>query len=409
MVLVTTVFSLIHPVFAIPFIYLGMAKVKSNLKEYSFAAALFWALFGYSITSKGVDDLSRYFIQIQTYFSVPIKELLIKDRDLLFTRDILFRLIAVTGDVHLLPLLVGLLEYWMVFYVFFDFIDRNRDKVNGIDIFFSLVIIIGVVTPENIIGNTRCVFAFIIVVYAYYRMEIENKTKIVSYLLFIIAVGIHGAAIVVFFIALMSKYIHKLSLKYVFLILLLPGLTGLIYGMFKRSSMTFSFLKPVVLMVNRAYSYFNWTEKDWISVGVNSRFGMINKAYGSFFIILLLIMVFANRRNRISNEEKNLYDPMIRFIYMNSIVALGTLSIKLGVFWRFEAVTSLFAPLLILSMHKTSKQVWLKNILYVSTIVMLALNLIHMWTNVDMKSTLLIFFTNSPLVLILKGLLNVLR
>lgn len=406
MPIIATIISLIYPFMAIPFLLIGISWDKKNIKKYSFAFALFFAMFGYVLYPKDIVDLTRYFKQVQLLYTSSFVEILKMDGDFLYVRDILFKLVAMTNDVHILPFIVGLFEYWMVFYVLFDAVERNRNHIDNLELFFLILIIIGVVSPDHIIGNTRCVFAYTIVSFAYYKLMVQGKRNIIIFSLFIVAACIHGASIALIFVAVISTLMKKIRKSYIILSALVPTAITILYDFSNIFLKQLSFFKPIVLMINRAYRYLNWNESSWDAV-YGGKFDFLNRIYGTFFIVMLFLLCIFDYGKNCNSRRTN--SNVVKYLNLVGFLAIGSLSFVLGVFWRFEAIVVLFSPVIFLNIE-CKHNMWqdvIKKIIYLSAIGMTILSFIHQNSNYYLLDMFYSFLNNSPIEIIIRGLLQI--
>ena len=86
-------------------------------------------IFAYCIEPSYVNDLSRYFMQLEKFGSVSFREAFQILSDGLFVRDLLFWLIAKTKNVHLLPAVTTSIMYAICMYITCDSARRmNKEK-----------------------------------------------------------------------------------------------------------------------------------------------------------------------------------------------------------------------------------------------------------------------------------------
>ena len=84
--------------------------------------------------------------------------------------------------------------------------------------------------------------------------------------------------------------------------------------------------------VAKAYYYLNWIEGGWADQVENSTSNIVTRIYGTFFLILMILFYFENRKTEKDPANEKMHD----YLLIISLLSIGTLSIKTGVFWRFE-------------------------------------------------------------------------
>ena len=120
-----SIVTFFFPVLGIMIIFMILFKhfedIVLGIKKLYVPLSLVYAMFGYCMVLPSNDiDLGRYFIQIQDMRDSNLLSIIKNDHDMLYTRDVLFYLVGKTGNVHMLPYVVGLIIYAIVFYVIFD-------------------------------------------------------------------------------------------------------------------------------------------------------------------------------------------------------------------------------------------------------------------------------------------------
>jgi len=375
-------------------------QFNPNDKYLVLPLALLFASFGYCMSFHyGADtDLLRYFDELQTYKTYKSwKDVTKVDLQMLYTRDIFFYFISLINDVHILPFIVGFGIYSIVLYVFFDFISRAKQTFSHRDIVAMLIIIIGVFSPYSLIGNTRCIFAFVMVAFATYRDLVQKKRNVLTLFFYIVPLGLHAAAISILFLRFV-QFILKFTGKYIlFVALLLPMGINFAYEHFYSDSFIGHF-------VRKAYFYLNWTDGDFASEILKSKWNIVERFYGVFFISISFFLVFLYEKKR---GQSLLAKPMVRFLFLVSTCALGSLYIQTGAFWRYTALLVLFSPNIIIPMFELNSPIFrsMFNILFYSVILMIILNTLRLFVHLDMMTTLSEYASFSGLKLFVTTLL----
>ena len=348
--------SLLSPSLALLFIIVLCIKnwkkdVKGSLKSFVFPFGMIFGTFGYSIqlTSK-TSDLQSYLSQIEAMRPYTFGEVMARNTDGLYLQDGLFYFVSRCGNEHVLPFIVGFIIYSIVFYVLFDMIGRSKRTYRVWEVALLALIMIGVLSSYTIIGNTRCVLSFVLITFAVYRDMIQKKKNIWTLLLYILPVWLHSAAIVIIFIRLLAILFQKFEkVKWIILcaVLLFPTIIDFLYTYVAGA---FSGLVGSVVSgaINKAYYYLHWTSGGWATQIESSLHSNLIKIFGTIFLIMIIILIFKKIPNDGAKKRKSLYgEPMIGFLFLIAVLALGCLYIKTGASWRFEAIVVLFSPVIL--------------------------------------------------------------
>ena len=136
-----------------------------------------------------------------------------------------------------------------------------------------------------------------------------------------------------------------------------------------------------------------------------------NTALFKLISILFIILFSYYKDYKKKKEIKN--DNMINYLLFVSVIALGTLSIKTGAFWRFESIVVLFSPVIFVRLLE-NKNNFNKIIpyFYIFGIIHFLINIlfqINNLTGVGFITTIQKFLTTSLIEVLysfVKGLLN---
>lgn len=420
--MILSIITVICPIFGLLIILLDIfSKWKSdkckNLKRYVFPLALIFGMFGYNMAFKSGDtnDLLRYFDTISNMVNMSLKNIIALDFDMLYTKDILFYFVSRTGNPHVLPFIVGIIIYAIVFYVLFDMVERSKREFKISEIFMLGIISIGILAPYSVIGNVRCVFSYVLISFAIYRDLVQKKRNLLTLLLYIVPIGLHTSAIIILFIRIVSFLFKKVSKISILIAVMLPTLIEIAHTFVNKFN--FGLLGSIVTnAINKAYSYLYWTEGGWATAVENSISSKFNKITGTVFLISIIIsIIFLHKNNTKKNEKdisksrfKLIEQPMVSFLYFVSIFALGCLTIKTGAFWRFEAIVVLFSPVIFIKMleyNENSKKIF--HLFFVFSMLIFAINIVFQIRNLDAMRTLINYISTSGLKVLyelLKGI-----
>ena len=386
LLLITTVFPTIGILIILFYcLYNRNNTEHNNLKKYILPLALIFAFYGYSMSfGDKENDLTNYFEAINSLTGMHLKDIFLLDTENLYTRDILFYLVNVTNDVHILPFIVGLIIYSIVFYVLFDMIKRSKRTFKTFEIFMLAIICIGIISPYSIICNVRCVLAYSIITLAIYRDIIQNKKNILTLLLYIVPLGLHTSAILIIIIRVLSALLNKFRKTSIAIALTLPMIIDLIHD--KIGTLGFGIIGSMINnAINKAYSYLHWTSGGWASAVENSVSNGLFRFAGAIFLIGIIVSIIYYKYK---DKEKKLDTHMISYLYFIAIFALGTLSIKTGAFWRFEAIVVLFSPIIFIKLLEIDPA--FKNRFYmffVFGLLMFLINILYQVRNIDFINT----------------------
>ena len=365
-----------------------------NLKKYVFPLGMFFGTFGYSMThriSETQDDLLRYFDMIKNLYNSKLNLIIKNDSDMLYTKDFLFFFVNRTGNMHILPFIVGFIIYSIVFYVLFDMISKSQKKFKTYEIILLGLISIGMISAYSIIGNIRCVFSYVLVSFAVYRELVQKKKNILTLLLYIISLGLHSSTIIIIMIRILSSLLKKFEKSAIFIALLLPQIINFAHEYIVKFSFG-TIGKMITNAIDKAYYYLYWNEGGWATAVQNSLNDKVNRISGTIFLITIIILI--NKIKIESNDEKKnkklIEIPMISYLYFVSLFALGCLTIKTGAFWRFEAIVVLFSPVILINAFKYQKN-YKKTFTIFSLIgvTMFLINLIYQYRNLDSINTII--------------------
>lgn len=368
-------------------------KFPENFKKMYIPIAFIAATCGYALILRGEYDLTRYFYQLDYYTGASLSYILEQGNGTSYTKDIWFYFVKLTGNVHMLPYMSALGVYGLVSYVIFDCINRSEREFTVAEVCELLLIALFVISPFSIINNIRCVFSYVIISFATYRDLVQKKKNLLTYVLYIIPIGLHSSAIVILLFRILQVLVKKLGRGIAIVAAFVPTFITFFYehiDLFGSSLIGLTFSNAI----NMAYAYLN----DAIDVNPGI-FDFINRAYGTFFIVLIIILLFVAksyvRKNK--NLKDPFYEPMVSYLYLVGIGALGCLYIVAGAFWRFEAVVVLFSPLIFVPLMEMGIPVFKRaiHLLLGLMIIPLIPNVIEFKMATDITETIVSFFTTT--------------
>ena len=317
----------------------------SPLKDALLCGLIAGAL-GYNMLGAGTSDITVYFIQITDYFVNEIPYVLARDADFLYTRDLLFAWAAYARDIHLVPFVVGFSVYAIAFYVLLDQIRRIDRPIAYWKVVLLGVVMVYVVGIFLVINNTRNVFAFVLISFAVYREIVQKKLNFITILFYILPLGLHTAALVLLFVRFIAVPVQRMRWIFLSFAFLMPLFVEFAYeyvSVLGALGILGEFIGRTIL---KAHFFLNWTEGGFASQVVQYTSYYVQRYYGGFILCVFLLLMFVNRKSECFARVKN--NLMTVYLYIVIVMALASLSIVTGAFWRFEALVLLFCPIFLL-------------------------------------------------------------
>lgn len=390
MLVIVMIFAIIWPILGIPFLIYGLHKsVRTIRTGYAAVFGILYGTLGYNLFPIDETDLTRYYDMVDMMNGQSLLYVLRTDREHLYVKDILFYFVSGTGDHQILAFLVGFFVYTILMYMFFDTVNRYQLLTvhNGrFHVFFMGLLMLGIISPFNVIGNIRCVLAYVLICFAMYRQTVQKKSNVLTWLLYILPLGIHISAVFVLAIRIAIPVIKRLNKIFIFVAILLPVFISFVNDYIRYLNGNNWMLGMIRSAVSKAYYYVNWTEGGWADEVASSFSNQLNRIYGVFFIAIILLFYFLSEPDEKTESSRQEYIKIKDYIYAVSILALGCLSIKTGAFWRFESIVVFMAPMLLAEVlvNKVAMNKLLLPLLYLSGAAMFFANMIHFTRNIQM-------------------------
>ena len=171
------IISLLSPALSL-LIILGLCfknwknNVTKDIKRLTVPLGMIFGTMGYCFRFFAeTNDLSRYVIQVNSISGQSFGEIIASDSEMLYLRDGLFYFVNKCGNQYILPFIVGFLIYSISFYVLFDMICRSKRQYRYSEVFLLSIIMVGILAPLIVIGNTRCVLSFILITFAIFFLH----------------------------------------------------------------------------------------------------------------------------------------------------------------------------------------------------------------------------------------------
>lgn len=366
-----------------------------------FPLGLISANFGYSMVPSGETDLTRYFDQINDFSASSIFTIFSWDDKNLYLRDILFYYVYHTGDAHILPYIVSFFIYSIVFYVLFDRVTRSTMKFTVSDVAKIAIISVGIISPYSIIGNIRCVFAFTLISYAVYRDLVQKKRNFFTYILYVIPVGLHISAIVILIFRCLQTIAMYMGRGIIFFAAAIPALIMIAYSYIDFLS---SFVFGSIFSNAITLSYVYLTDLGELN-HVDEIWEIIGKYYGIVFLLSIVIILYMARfvsdvRNNIREDPFN--SPMVAYIYLVLVGALGCLYIVAGAFWRFESIVVLFSVIILIPLLELKSR-WINysiQILFCTVTIPIIGNILQLYAGLNLMQTFINFIGTTGITII---------
>ena len=351
--LLVVLIAFIYPPLGILFFCYQLFRIKWDRDTYiSPNYAIFFALviaaLGYHFYGNAT-DLHAYIERIQAIQGWSLSDVYnmvyFNSKTKLYVIDTLIYLASKSGNPYLLPWMIGLIDYYLIFYMFLDFRNRSHNtcwwQLCGL-----CMMLLGIATPLNVISNTRCVSAYILISFAAYRELVQRKKNVVTLILYILPLWLHTSAIIFIGIRLMMYLARYLGSFTIVLSLFASNLITWLHQFVSQVGHSNLIISMVVNAINQAYFYLTGPDAQTNAMYANDFNNIFTRVTGAAFIIMLIVIIFL--QGHIHRENNYRHESIVEYILMASAFALGTLSIQLGVFWRYEAVIVFLSPIILL-------------------------------------------------------------
>ena len=341
--------------------------------------AIAFATYGYGITSKPwlENDLYRYFDQLEDFSHLSLFMILKNDRQFLYTRDILFYFVSRTGNIRLLPFIVGFNIYGIYGYVLYDYIKRSDCKLSTFQILTLFLCTFFIINPTSVIANIRCVQAYTLVAFAIYREVIQKKKNIITVLLYFLALGLHVTTSIVIALQLFHRIFRRFGLMSVLVCLFFTQLVTIAYN---YQSYFGSFFSNII---SKAYFYF--FEYEETDMGISERISR----FVCFYYVLSTIFIILYHDHLYKNK-KLMSNTFISYLYSMMIATLGALSLNAGAYWRFESIIVMFCVVYMVPLMQSKNRIinLYTKINFCIGLIMTLLNLFYILVYLDSYSML---------------------
>ncbi len=404
--ILTFIYPLCSVIF-LPIILLFKKPSKAFLKKVVAPIAFVTSALGYSFVPIGEPDLIRYYQQIEKMRYIPFLTVIKADKDFLYTRDAIFWIIAQIGCPQLLAYFVGFTFYWIAYYILVDQINRSKKQFTSIEIAMLFLIPLGTVPLFSIISNVRCVLAFALILFASYRDLVQNKKNFLTYAFYILPVGLHTAAIIFLALRFIQSIVKYIKFSFLIGVAAFSWVITFAYDIVNKFASNNFLFKIISSAVKKAYNYLLWNEGGWATAVETSTFNVVNRIYGTLFIIFSFLLLFQYNRNRTIHKSPNFTSnifsyPMVRILFLVGIAAIGCLNIKTGAFWRFAAIFTVFSPIFLIPILESDMSIFKQQFigLSISVLLITAAYLIRQVHSLNIEKTVYNFLSASGIKII---------
>lgn len=263
----------------------------------------------------------------------------------LYVIDTLMYMASKSGNPYLLPWIIGFIDYYIIFYIFLDFRNRSHNS-NWWQLCGLFIMLLGIATPLDVISNTRCISAYILISFAAYRELVQKKKNLTTLILYILPLWLHTSAIIFIGARLMMYLVRYIGNFTIVLSLFASNLITLLHQLASQIKSDNLIVFMVVEAINQAYLYLSGVDAQFKARYANDASNIFTRVTGAIFIILFIVIIFLQGQGK--KEKGYRHENMVEYIIMVSAFALGSLSIQLGVFWRYEAIIIFLSPIILL-------------------------------------------------------------
>lgn len=347
--------AFIYPPLGLIFLMYTIIKFNSTDEDYlspNFAifVALLFAVYGYNLYTQST-DLHTYIERVQGIngwtLDMVFNNMFFNSQSKLYVTDFLLYIASKSGNPYLLPCMIGFIDYYIIFYIFLDYRNRCKNK-NLLQLILISIMLIGISTPLSVISNVRCVTAYAIICLAAYRELVQKKKNVLTIVLYILPIWIHTSAIMFLMIRLLVYIIKYIGGFSIVIALFLPNVITFLHNLTNGVMSNNVIITSIVNAVDLAYRYL--PEGDTTSaMALQYNSDVVNRfvrTYGTFFILLLIAIIYVQGYIHKNNKLKD--EKIVQFLIVVAIVALSSLTIPTGIFWRYESAVIFLSPIVLM-------------------------------------------------------------
>lgn len=332
-------------------------------------------IFAYCIETSYVNDLNRYFMQVERFVGVSFREAFQVSKDGLFVRDLLFWLIAQTKNVQLLLAVTTSIVYAVCMYITCDSARRmNKEKYIGIVMVFEVLVI----PFFNIANNVRNVTAFALICFAAYRDLVQKKRNVITLVLYIAPCFLHKTGFILLILRLLVIVYEKYVVLSLSIIAGLPFIIDFAYShvsWIKGAGYISRVLRSLILSAHN-YLY------DDSEYAARFRSGT-NVIRAAVFLLVIVLAYYCFRY--VFNRKRTEYREFITFAVTLCIMTLACAVFDTPAYWRFAVATYIAcSPILLVTLSREEKEVSMSRtmFLFLGTVAILrfGMSLRYNWT-----------------------------
>lgn len=266
--------------------FVSKSNNYKSIKKILIAYVLLLSIMAYFYLPNDSADLSRHFISLKLYSNMSTSDFInaisinSAPGALLY-----FRIIGKLNNIHLLPCITSFIYYGILFTLYFYFIKNY--KINSKSAAFSLFLFMICGRFLGIISGIRNGLAFILIFCAIYREFFLDKKIISNVFLYLIAILIHPAALIIIFLRFLFILFEKNSLGFRIVNLIFLMIMGFVFYKYNYYILDEAINKSNLYLSETTYFYI-WEH-------------IISLIYIVFYIITIFIFNKKIKDKRITN------------------------------------------------------------------------------------------------------------
>lgn len=393
------------PVIGVMLSWAGLYRSPYKWKKYFFFFIYPVTMFAYSVEPSYVNDLSRYFEQVNLFSRYTFTEAFHLLSDGLFVRNVIFWLIAKTGDVHLLPLLTTGISYAICYYITCDSARRLRSESY---IYLVLAFEVLVIPFFNVVCNVRNITAFLLISLAAYRELVEKKRDLILVLLYILPCFLHKTGVTMLALRMLIVIFERYRILSLVIIIGLPKIIDFAYA--HVSWIRGAGIITVVLrrLILSAHNYL-YDDSEYAANFQNSRFGIIRI---TVFVIIGILAYYCYQY--IIKHHESALVRFVTFAFELCIMTLACGAFDTPAYWRYAVAAYVTCtPVLLMGLSHENTDIHINRTMFYAlgglAILRFAMGLRYTWTRMDFGGFIInSMFTNiyGILIKIFSGGLN---
>lgn len=379
---------------------IGLNYDRTKWRAYLTILAVVVFLCAYSYTPVNDPDLVRYFEYINECKDLTFLQVIEKFNDGLFVKNFFFWLAAKMNNPHLIPAITTCLVYTITGYITFNFAERKGLLKKAPTVFLWQILCL---QYFSIVNNVRNVAAFALTALAMYLELIEGKRNIGVWMLYILPIFIHPAAITVIIARLLLMLPSKILLCSSLIILFFPELINYIYV----SGITVHFGDLVSKYVTQLWRYINDPMTSQWSIIVSHSF--VYKIQRIVMTILSLILfVLSLYYSKTDDKSDALF---FKGTALLNLTTLASYPIITPQYWRFSTLSVIVGGGALISLMDSKNNKLRKNalltVLWLMAAVLLVIQVKISQGIVEPLEYIVAIFVNNIYVVLIKLILGI--